>query len=93
MYWSDIAYLDHASQVDRFGWCGCEEGTAVYDDCPVEPEPMRIDGTITDSKGVVTHFSISNGIWNQWGATTDTLGERVELLERLTAAVTTGEDN
>lgn len=35
IYWSELAELNHATQVERFGWCGCEdEGTLVYMDCP-----------------------------------------------------------
>lgn len=33
MGWGDVADLTHASQVALFGWCGCEDGESVYDDC------------------------------------------------------------
>ena len=37
--WSELAELTHATQVERFGWCACEdEGTLVYMDCPQEGE-------------------------------------------------------
>ena len=32
-YWSDIAELTHATQVENFGFCTCEDGPKVYDDC------------------------------------------------------------
>lgn len=33
--WGELAELTHATQVERFGWCGCEDqGTLVYMDCP-----------------------------------------------------------
>jgi hypothetical protein len=35
-YWSDMANLDHASQVELFNFCACEEQDYFpYDDCPV----------------------------------------------------------
>ncbi len=36
MYWSELAELTHATQVEKFGWCACEDqGTLTYTDCPV----------------------------------------------------------
>lgn len=33
--WSELAELTHATQVEWFGWCECEDqGTLVYMDCP-----------------------------------------------------------
>lgn len=33
--WQELSELTHATQLERFGWCGCEdEGTFVYTDCP-----------------------------------------------------------
>ena len=35
MSWGDLALLTHATQVERFGWCACEEQEQFpYDDCP-----------------------------------------------------------
>jgi len=35
-YWSDMANLTHASQVELFDFCACEEQEYFpYDDCPV----------------------------------------------------------
>lgn len=35
MYWSELAELTHATQVEKFNWCGCEEGENFpYSDCP-----------------------------------------------------------
>lgn len=37
MYWSEIAELTHATQVERFNWCMCEEQEHFpYADCPKE---------------------------------------------------------
>jgi hypothetical protein len=37
--WSELAELTHATQVERFGWCMCEDsGTFNYTDCPKEGE-------------------------------------------------------
>jgi hypothetical protein len=33
--WGELAELTHATQVDRFNWCMCEEQELFpYDDCP-----------------------------------------------------------
>jgi hypothetical protein len=35
MSWQDIANLTHATQVERFNWCACEEQEQFpYEDCP-----------------------------------------------------------
>ena len=37
MSWGEIANLTHATQVERFNWCSCEEQEQFpYDDCPKE---------------------------------------------------------
>ena len=37
MSWSEVADLTHATQVERFNWCGCEEQEQFpYADCPRE---------------------------------------------------------
>jgi hypothetical protein len=33
LYWSEVAELTHARQVELFGFCTCEDGPKVYDDC------------------------------------------------------------
>lgn len=34
-YWSELAELTHEEQVDKFGWCSCEEQEYYpYADCP-----------------------------------------------------------
>lgn len=41
MYWSDLAELTHATQVQRFGFCTCEDNEGQenpYADCPQEGE-------------------------------------------------------
>jgi hypothetical protein len=33
--WGELALLTHTTQVERFGWCMCEEQESFpYDDCP-----------------------------------------------------------
>lgn len=39
MSWSELADLTHDEQVATFGFCGCEDGPAQYDDCPPADEP------------------------------------------------------
>ena len=38
--WGELAELTHATQVERFGWCICEDNSQgqLADDCPVEKE-------------------------------------------------------
>jgi hypothetical protein len=39
MYWSDLADLTHETQVEKFGFCTCEENEGnenPYTDCPEE---------------------------------------------------------
>ena len=39
--WGELAELTHATQVERFGWCICEDTDnqgQLHDDCPVEGE-------------------------------------------------------
>lgn len=31
--YSEMADLTHRKQVEFFGWCACEDGPKVYDDC------------------------------------------------------------
>ena len=33
--WSELAELTHTTQLERFGWCSCEEQEDFpYSDCP-----------------------------------------------------------
>jgi hypothetical protein len=33
--WGELAQLTHATQVEQFNWCGCEEQEYFpFDDCP-----------------------------------------------------------
>jgi hypothetical protein len=37
--WGELAELTHATQVERFGWCICEDTDGegqLHDDCPRE---------------------------------------------------------
>jgi hypothetical protein len=36
--WGELAGLTHATQVERFGWCICEDGEGDYEDCPIKEE-------------------------------------------------------
>lgn len=31
--WRELALLTHTKQVELFGFCGCEDNQARYDDC------------------------------------------------------------
>lgn len=34
--WAELAALTHVTQVQRFGFCLCEDGEKSYSDCPDE---------------------------------------------------------
>lgn len=36
MDWGEVADLTHAKQVQYFGFCTCEDGEKVYEDCLTE---------------------------------------------------------
>lgn len=36
IFWSELAELTHVTQVERFGWCPCEDGEEDYEDCPTQ---------------------------------------------------------
>lgn len=36
MDWAGVADLTHATQVEYFGFCTCEDGESAYADCPDE---------------------------------------------------------
>jgi hypothetical protein len=38
IFWSELAQLTHVTQVERFGWCPCEDGEGDYEDCPIKEE-------------------------------------------------------
>ena len=41
MSWSELAELNHATQVEHFNWCSCEDNEGqenLYADCPKEGE-------------------------------------------------------
>jgi RecJ-like exonuclease len=45
--WSELAELTHATQVERFNWCSCEEQEYFpYSDCP-RPEPLCGDHLVS----------------------------------------------
>lgn len=32
--WGDMAAMTHATQLETFGWCSCEDAPKAYSDCP-----------------------------------------------------------
>jgi hypothetical protein len=39
--WAELAQLTHATQVERFNWCSCEDSQGQekpYEDCPTDKE-------------------------------------------------------
>jgi hypothetical protein len=47
--WGEMADLTHATQVEIFGWCGCEDSENPYSDCPTK-EVTEIEWEITIDK-------------------------------------------
>ena len=44
MSWSELAQLTHATQVERFNWCSCEDNEGnenPYSDCPKGEETLQ----------------------------------------------------
>lgn len=40
--WGELAELTHATQVEKFNWCGCEEQEYFpFQDCPREGETLQ----------------------------------------------------
>ena len=57
---------------------------------------MNITGEIEHDNGEVSQFSVSSADYTQWGAPTETLGETVDLMWEMMAAldkIENGEDN
>jgi hypothetical protein len=45
IYWSELAELTHVTQVERFGWCSCEDNDGQenpYNDCPSTDISTRV---------------------------------------------------
>ena len=43
--WGEMADLTHATQVEKFGWCSCEDNEGndnPYEDCPPHGEPRYL---------------------------------------------------
>ena len=48
----------------------------------------EITGTITQTDGTVSQFTIGrDGVWQQWGATRERLGETVDALDAMVAGL------
>jgi hypothetical protein len=69
MSWSELAELDHFTQVDKFNWCGCEEGEYFpYDNCPRvagngETVTLNGEGRYIDALGRYGYAAHFGGAW------------------------------
>ena len=64
--WSEVMNLTHATQVERFGWCSCEDNEGrenPYNDCPkIRAEEITGEQTVLIPRGeetleIVGYFS------------------------------------
>jgi len=73
MSWSEVAELTHATQVERFNWCECEEQENFpYADCPrkwrtitiqVNEQWFGILGQISKYQGGFIWCKVEDGEW------------------------------
>lgn len=69
--WQEISELTHATQVEIFGWCLCEEGLVqAYDDCPQKLPAYAItswaqfeDTPMVELAGVMQEFPL---LWQNY---------------------------
>jgi len=50
--WGELAELTHATQVEKFGFCSCEDAPKVYSDCPRKRSEIdnMVDGYLAQLK-------------------------------------------
>ena len=59
MSWAEIAELTHATQIERFNFCMCEDNEGnenPYNDCPKEAEQMTNSKVVVQVLGGVAYL-------------------------------------
>ena len=64
LYWSQIADLTHISQVEMFGFCTCEDGPKVYEDCTQDGQYPENAKTKTSKDYKLNTYANGFGIWH-----------------------------
>jgi hypothetical protein len=82
--WGELAQLTHKTQVERFGFCTCEEQESwPYSDCPVDEIVKIILGSCECEKGhkgfeTIGHFDPK---WNVMDYTCPYCREEISALD------------
>ena len=64
LYWSELADLTHISQVETFGFCTCEDGPKVYEDCTQNGEYPENPKHKTAKDYKLNTYADGFGIWH-----------------------------
>lgn len=64
MSYGELAELTHAEQVHRFGFCTCEDGPNVYDDCPGDWGSCDACGFVYELSDRVEHCGECGTCWD-----------------------------
>jgi hypothetical protein len=64
LYWSELAELTHISQVETFGWCSCEDGDKVYEDCTQDGQYPENPKHKTAKDYTLNTYANGFGIWH-----------------------------
>ena len=64
LYWSELAELTHISQVETFGWCSCEDGEKVFEDCTQDGQYPENPKHKTAKDYKLNTYADGFGIWH-----------------------------
>ena len=62
--YSELADLTHISQVELFGWCACEDGPKVYEDCTQDGKYPEYPKTKKAKAYKLNTYADGFGIWH-----------------------------
>jgi hypothetical protein len=84
LYWSEMAELTHISQVEMFGFCTCEDGPKVYEDCTQDGQYPENPKTKTSKDYKLNTYADGFGVWHSEITFTPPIGNTGEA-ERVAA--------
>ncbi len=64
LYWSELADLTHISQVETFGFCTCEDGEKVFEDCTQDGQYPENPKHKTAKDYKLNIYANGFGIWH-----------------------------
>lgn len=76
--WSELADLTHISQVEIFGFCTCEDGEKVFEDCTQDGKYPENPKTKTGKDYKLNTYADNFGIWHSEIIFTPPLGNTGE---------------